>query len=592
MQRLKHRGPDGRDVWLKDNVALGHWHFWTTPEEAEERQPLVLDGLPFTIVLDGRLDNRPELISKLNINPAEASLLSDASLILRAYAYWGEHCFEHFIGEYALVIFDQRRNQLVCARDALGDRTLFYAIHGTRTVIASEPWAAANADGSSVELNESAVAHYFALTVPEDGQTLFKSIHELLPAHVMLVNTFGERHWRYWQTDPSTLHKRGQRSDIEYAEEFRFLLEQSVHCRLRSTTPVGVLMSGGLDSPSAASLAAREIAPQPLTTISYVFDQLTDCDEREYIKTMVERWGINSIQIPCDDAWPLKDWKNWPLNPNQPEGNVYRLLKERAYKRAQDEGLRVLLSGGFGDHLYITGQDWLADLILDGRFMDVGRELRLQIQNKGLQQTLAAGYFRRAARRVLNAIPGGRHIHRKRTEAAWLTTFSIDHLLKSKSEIAPGFERYSALLGMRTAQDSSREGFNANRYTLELRDPYRDRRLVEYVLTLPAYQLYYNGSYKHILRSAMQGILPEAIRTRRQRTSLITLFMRGLEREKEVLMNCFQNPDADWRKFVRADWLLKRWNTQVTPNMDGPELMVRWLCISYASWYKSFVLSS
>ena len=203
MERLKHRGPDGRDAALAGHIAMGHWHFWTTPEEVEERQPLQLSGLPFKIVLDGRLDNRPELISDLKLDSTQGKLLSDAVLILHAYDRWGENCFEHFVGEYALVLLDQQRDELICARDALGDRTLFYATNGTRMVIASEPWAVAGADNSRIELNESTVAHFFSRKAIEDGQTFFRGIYELPPAHVMVSNASGDRHRRYWHPDSS-----------------------------------------------------------------------------------------------------------------------------------------------------------------------------------------------------------------------------------------------------------------------------------------------------------------------------------------------------------------------------------------------------
>ena len=121
--------------------------------------------------------------------------------MLHAYDRWGEACLTHFIGEYALVILDERRRELLCARDSLGDRTLYYSIQGTRLVVASEPWAVAGADGSGVELNESSAASYFAVRPVEDGQTMFKNIHELLPAHAMAVTASGQRTWRYWQPD-------------------------------------------------------------------------------------------------------------------------------------------------------------------------------------------------------------------------------------------------------------------------------------------------------------------------------------------------------------------------------------------------------
>jgi asparagine synthase (glutamine-hydrolysing) len=583
MDQLKHRGPDGSATLLAGHFAFGHWHFWTTPEEVGERQPLQIAGMPFKIVLDGRLDNRQELLTGLNLPPSDHSRLSDAGLILHAYERWGEHCFEHFIGEYALVILNELRGELLCARDALGDRTLFYTWHGTNMVVASEPWAVAIASGSSIELNESVVALYFGLEVPQDGQTLFRNVYELLPAQVMVVSASSERRWKYWQPDP-TLKIRG-RSDEEYGEEFCSLLEESVRCRLRATTPAGVLMSGGLDSTSVASLAARTLAPHKLTTISYVFDELSDCDERRYIEAVKVKWDIHSIQIPCDDAWPLKDWQNWPRNPNQPEGNPYRLLKERAYHRAKEEGLRVLLTGGFGDQLYSAGIDWLADLAFEAQIQEAGRELSLSLRLAGVRWTLQAGYLQRLARRLLNILPGGTHLHLPHNGPSWLTKYSAMCLFNEIPALDPVFAIQANILGIYAAKDSTSEIYNASRHALELRHPYRDRRLVEYVLALPAYQLYRGGLYKHILRTAMQGILPEPIRTRRRATSMVSLFMRGMDRERDLFLSSLQDPDSAWRKYIRADWLANHWNASITPETDGPEALVAWLCISYDRWY-------
>jgi len=278
MERLSHRGPDGSDISLSGHIAMGHWHFWTTPEEVGEKQPLQLAGLPFKIVFDGRIDNRSELFSSLGINSEEEFYISDAALVLHAYKHLGEQCFERFIGDFAFVLFDEKKNELICARDALGIKSLYYAWHGTKLVIASEPWAVAGSDNSRVEANENAAAIYFSLRIPDDGQTLFKGIYELLPAQALKVSRTENYLWKYWMPDLSK--KIRYKTDEEYAAHFLSLLEESVRCRMRSTTPTGVMMSGGLDSTTVASLAARMIAPQQLKTISYVFDKFPDCDER------------------------------------------------------------------------------------------------------------------------------------------------------------------------------------------------------------------------------------------------------------------------------------------------------------------------
>lgn len=586
MERLTHRGPDGSDVYLNGHIAMGHWHFWTTPEEVDERQPLALKEMPFRIVFDGRLDNRSELFSSLGIDPKIREKLSDAALTLHAYAHWGEHCFEYFVGEFAVVIFDEQKHRLVCARDQLGDRTLFFSSHQTRLVIASEPWAVAGADGLKPEISKKATAHYFSLRAMPDGQSMFKEVFELLPAHVMFVDELDIRKWRYWQPDPKK--KIRYKTDEEYAKRFLSLLEESVRCRMRSTTPIGVQMSGGLDSTSVACLAARMNAPEPLTTISYVFDDLQECDERVYINAIKEQPNIRSVQILCDDVWPFKEWHNWPRSQNYPEGNIYRLLLERVYEHAQEAGLRVLLTGSFGNHLYGAGSDWLADLVVDMRLWTAIKELSFHIRARGFRQTLSEGHLRRIGRRLLDSIfPGSFRFRHKQKTPAWFNPVSEGMLTRHLSDFNPVFERYGHLLTLGPLGGVSREIGNASRHRLEIRNPYRDRRLVEFVLALPAYQLYYHGLNKYILRTAMRGILPEVIRMRSMATSFISLYFRGVSMEKVFLLTMLQNPKASWRKFILADWLLNRWNVVLKPEQDGPEALVLWQCISYDTWYKS-----
>ncbi|HEX2995318.1 MAG TPA: hypothetical protein VHP14_10855, partial [Anaerolineales bacterium] len=200
MNRLRHRGPDGSDLLLLDRIHMGHWHFWTTPEDVGERQPLALNGLPFTVVFDGRIDNRSDLISALAL-PVDGRELSDAALVIHAYGRWQEHCVEHFVGEFAFVLFDHFRDELFCARDPMGDRTLFYTFDATCITVASEPWAVAGTFNETPDLDESVTALHFAMKVPEDGSTFFKGICELLPAQALIIDCSGERNWFYWQAD-------------------------------------------------------------------------------------------------------------------------------------------------------------------------------------------------------------------------------------------------------------------------------------------------------------------------------------------------------------------------------------------------------
>jgi asparagine synthase (glutamine-hydrolysing) len=585
MERLSHRGPDGSNVLSAGGVTLGYWRFWMTPEEAGEQQPLALDGAPFMIVFDGRIDNRADILAKLNIHIASEKSLSDAALMLRLYARWGADCFQYVIGEFALAVYDEQKHELICARDHLGDRTLFYAVYGNQVVVASEPWAVAAARGSHPALNERAIAHYFAVQVTEDGQTFFDDIYELLPAHAIKFNANGQHTRRYWQPD---LERRIRyKTDAEYAEHFRSLLEETVRNQLRSITPVGILMSGGLDSTSVASLAARMIAPRQLTAISYVFDEFPDCDERAYINTVKEKYNLRSIQIPSDHALPYADMQSYVPNPNEPNENLYRQIHETAFTRACAEGLRVVLHGGFGDNLYIAGRYWLADLLLDGQFATAWRELCAYIQTYGVKRVIEARHPQRIARRLVDTIPGGKYVYRKSPKPQWLTQHAQE-LLPPVRRPHPTLERHAAMLGLLPASANSHFFFKASQYGVELRTPFRDRRLVEFALGLPAYQIYHHGFNKYILRSALKDILPDKIAVQIKHVSLLPFLSQGLKQEASFLENQLESPHAAWQQYVNYEWLRQRWNMEISPEQDGPETLIFWLSLSFEKWQKSF----
>lgn len=585
MGRLAHRGPDGRKVHITDQIHLGHWHFWTTPEEVGEQQPIELRGSPFKIVFDGRLDNRAEIALKLNLNTQDSMQTSDAAMVLLAYAEWGDECFKKFSGEFALAVFNEDNKELLCVRDHLGCRTLFYALHNDQWIVASEPWAVTAAWKTKPTLNESALAHYFAVKAPEDGQTFFTDVYEIPPAHLVKLKP-GEKHvTRYWEPDPSG--KIRYNKDEEYAAHFLSLLEGIVRSQLRSSSPVGVLMSGGLDSTSVACLAARMIAPRQLTTFSYVFDELLECDERPFINSVRDKYDMRSIQLPCDARWPFKDLRDHVPDPNEPVENPYRQVHNLVFSKAREEGMRVLLHGGYGDHLYISGREWLTDLILESDFGAAARELFAWIRKNGIRQALRARFAQRIARRWVDALPGGRNFFQRSKAPDWLSQYSRG-LLPIAHRPSPKIERHASLLGNLVSNQSSHYFFKSSRQEIELRSPYRNRELIEFVMSLPAYQLTRHGISKYILRNAMKGILPEQVLSRTRTTSLLSFFFRGIDREASVWNAYLQDPRAEWARYVNAEWLSLHGGKKISPEHDGPEALVVLLCVSFELWRNHF----
>jgi asparagine synthase (glutamine-hydrolysing) len=590
LRTMDHRGRDGRDILWREDSALGHQRFWTIPEEVGERQPLSFPGGALDLVFDGRLDNRDDLRRVLAHEPDEAGI-SDAALALRAYAAWGDRCFDRFLGPFAAVVFDRARRAVVGARDALGDRTLCYVLGPGALAIATEEQALLTLPWVSSRLNETTLARYFAIEGPEPGETFFAEVRELPPAHVMTFAEGGLTLRRTWEPDPEPRVRHA--SDGEYEEHFRSVLEESVRCRLRSRSRPAVLMSGGLDSAPVAAIAARELARsgQRLTTISYVFDELTSCDERNYMDQIVEMHGLDAIRFPGDGAWPLSNLATWPVNPNTPMEGLYRGLRDRAYAAALGAGTQTLLTGEHGDALYPGGEFWLADLLAEGRLAAAGKGLGTLLNSRGL--------FRRPARHALRSTLGGlarawgwrrRNQLSSPADRPWLTPFAASLVTRGTPCPAsvvtahrPG--QHAWALDPLTARGCTTELFHGAHAGVEPRWPFRDRRLVELALGLPAHQLYRPGENKRIMRRCMKGLLPESVRLRPRPTSIIELGTRGLvEREGTALTAVLAPDDAVWRRFVGADWLERALLRRSRPGWNGPDLVVPWLAILVELW--------
>ena len=583
---LDHRGPDGRDVCWAPGAALGHQHFWTTPEEIGERQPLSDAAGGVHLALDGRLDNREELIAALRSALAEpiGDDLSDAALLLHAYHAWGDGFLARLLGPLAVVVLDLQRRRVVCGRDALGDRSLFYYLDPRLFALASEAHALLLHPQVSSRPDESTLARFCALRAPAPGASFFADVRELPPAHGLSVGPDGVRLWRHWS--PRVESAPPRRSDADYIAEFRTVLRDSVLCRMRAPAAPAVLMSGGLDSTSVAALAARELAGrdsgQKVLAVSWVFDELTSIDERPYMDAVVTAAGLATKRFGGDDGWPLADPNTWPHHPDAPLEGLYRRLRQRAYAAAADAGRRVLLTGEYGDNVYCGGADWLSDLLRSGRWLAAGRGLfaGLARQNRGVPgATLSTAVIR---------MLGGRRYAPRTVD--WLTPDALAHL-DGDEETAPQTfspgrrERWNGLLDLRSSQAVALETASAARAGVELRRPYRDRRLVELGLELPAHLVYRPGWMKWILRQAMTDLLPEVVRRRRHGSSLSPLCRRGLvERESATVEALLRSPSAVWPRYFRADWLAAAYPRALSEPREGAIAVIIWRCICLELW--------
>jgi asparagine synthase (glutamine-hydrolysing) len=595
----QHHGQNGQDIWIGDSVALAHQHFWVTPEEVAERQPLVDPLGRFAITCDARVDNRDELIGELGIRPSEGRTMSDAALILRAYMRWGAECTARILGDYAFAAWDRERQELFLARDPLGGRGLSYYDDGHVFVAATDTEQLLAHPAVNPVINDRKVARYLVQSYDDEGETYFESLYYLPPAWCMSVTPEGVRKWRFWEIDPG-LRIRYKR-DEEYGEHFRTLFTEAVRCRLRAVGPVGLSLSGGMDSTSiaavATSLLSRAASSQSqLKTFSYVFDQLPSCDERQFILPTVERFDLDATYILCDDRWPLRDLAEWPLERDWVVSDAYVWLPLSVMRAADAAGCRVLFTGHFGDALFWDDTYWASAMLHDGRLAQLGKTLagsrslsvwREALADPGMRARIPGG-LRRAYRRVR---PHPRAASQAMVDPNLLRRTEVDP--GRKPEMAPHAfsapgqrQHYETLIAGGAFEGRPMARRLYRRSGLELMEPFCDRRLVSFVMAIPADQWGRAGRGKWVLRSAMRERLPRGILERAQPTSFEALWDRGLrEREPRTVEELLTNSQIVNRGYVRAGWLQDELYSGRPWAEDG---FLLWLCISLELWLRRF----
>ena len=535
-EAIAHRGRDGSGIWVNGSVGLGHRMFQTTPESMKETQPLANETGSVCLTLDGRIDNRNDLKSDLLARGFRLRSQADAEFVLRAYECWGEDCAAKLIGDFAFAIWDERHRRLFCARDFIGIKPFYYFSDGRSFLFSSEPQALFEFAEVPTLINEAMVGEYLAVNIASRDETLFAQIKRLPPAHSLTVESGKLSLRRYWDIDPAKQIR--YRRDEDYGEHFLQLFREAVKCRLRVHGGIAADLSGGLDSSSIVSVAqsliqAGEVAANGFEAFSRVFPG-EDYDESEFVQAVVEKWKVASTLVPpsrmptgrfAEHAQRYRDF------PGYPNGGIVDPISDLA----RQKGCRVNLSGVGGDDVFTVSQQHFSVALRQGRFLKAWQDLRLAVEGQVVSSIPPARLYLRAAYRRLFAnrraaidSPTGEAL------PEW-----INPAFARRIELADRLRQKSSALQFADADQESLYGVvfdswilhnievderAATFYGLEQRQPFRDRRIVEFCSAIPAEQRERNCWTRVALRTAMRGLLPESVRRRRTKASFDHLF--------------------------------------------------------------------
>src|SRR2546429_9332580 len=529
---LHHRGPDGQRYWIAPDcrVGLGHARL-SIIDLTTGDQPIANEDETLRIIVNGEFYGYEAIQEELEQGGHKPRTRSDSEIALHLYEDLGAHCLHRLRGEFALVLWDSVNRTLFAARDRFGIKPLFYALHEGTLYLASEV-KALFAAGVPARWDTESVYHSGGIG-GHQMRTLFEGIYQVPPGHYMIATDKPVQCSQYWDFNyPRSNDVRPQRSDAEYAEEFRRTLEEAVRLRLRADVPVGCYLSGGIDSCAVLGLAARH-HQGPVRAFTLTFDR-PEFGEGEIAKEMAARAEAEFFPIPIrqDD---LADGFCDAIHQSEILCvNAHGVAKYLLSRAVREAGYKVVLTGEGSDEIL-------------GGYLHFGRDMLLHgaksNQNGGAVLSKKLEHFAPAApgsNGKARTLDGLRHL--LGFVPSWIETalaqsdrmhavFSQDFL--EAFECREGFRTFMNDIDV-PGQLAGREPLHQSLYlwsktrlpnyiltllgdrmemahSIEGRVPFLDHQLVELIRSLPVTQKIRGATQKYILRESVRDVITETV---------------------------------------------------------------------------------
>ena len=526
---LRHRGPDGEGIFLDGSVGLGHRRL-AIVDVASGQQPMANEDRSIWIVFNGEIYNHAELRPELLSRGHRYRTRSDTETILHLYEEEGDRAVERLSGMFAFAIWDAPRRRLLLARDRMGIKPLYYAITEDEILFASEIKALLEAGPLRPCLNEAVLPEYLATGFVAGSETFFRGVRKLLPGRTLSWSEdegFQER--RYWQLPVSSEERPG--SLAASGMDLRDRLRSAVRSHLMSDVPLGLFLSGGIDSAGLLGIMAGMVR-EPVKTFAVGFDE-PGANELAYARLAAERAGAEHREVIVT---PEKFWSALPSlvwHEDEPIAFPSSVPLHFVSRLARDH-VKVVLTGEGADELFLGYNRyrvaaWNESL---GRpyWMLAPRALRRQVA--GWVGALPQRLRRYGERSFLALEPGPRSLFYENFAVfsdAWLRRVVADEkLLTARDPYAVGLACYEET-GMGSLDRMSRADLQtylvrllmkqdqmSMAASIESRVPYLDHPLVEHVIGLPGDLKLRGLTTKAVLREALSTLVPPEILERRK----------------------------------------------------------------------------
>jgi asparagine synthase (glutamine-hydrolysing) len=525
LEITQHRGPDHQGSAVEPPVFLGHNRLSIIDLSSASHQPMTRRGA--SITFNGEIYNYVELRAELERMGEVFSTSGDTEVILAAYHRWGKKCVERFIGMWAFAIWDDQKQLLFCSRDRFGIKPFHYAEHDGRLHIASEIKALRLSPLFHGSLNADQVARGLYLGFMHHWEETYYHDVKALPAAHNLTWQNGSVH--IWQFAHLDTHTESPLPFDDHAEQFRNVFIDSIRLTSRRDVPMGVCLSGGLDSTSIASALAMATDENQVRTFTAFYTGKGDVDERPYIDHVLKAYPqIDAHYIsPTDtDVREALDRIVWMMDAPLPSSSY--ISQYFVMQLAAQHGVKVVLDGqgsdeimgGYMHSLYRV----IADLFRKGAFIDGTKEWRAhgQRQHYGFGKQLDV-----LAKSLITVIRDESSLYRLELARTypWVMKRSAKDVplhLEMPSGTRLNAFLYNLIHVTLLPTLLHTEDLNSMAFSIESRVPFLDHRLVQLCFSLPNDHKVHRGETKRVLRKAMRGIVPDPVLDRKDKTGFIT----------------------------------------------------------------------
>jgi len=536
MVAMKHRGPDDQGIFLDKNIGLGFVRLSIIDLSENGHQPMQDLSGQYLIIYNGEVYNFIEIRKKLIKKGYHFNSNTDTEVVLNSYIEWGENCLNYFNGMWSFCIYDLKEKSLFLSRDRYGIKPLYYYYDENKFIFASEIKSILKIANDKLSPNQEAIYNYLVYNRTDyDKTTFYNEINKVGAGYCtkIFINNNSNKnkliHDNYKKISNNIYNRKwydlkrrvNKVETFQNSSEYKDLLFSSIDLRLRSDVPVGVSLSGGLDS---SSILSRLIDKKlDLNTFSAVYGENLRGDEKNYIlefNNLVKR--MNFVNIGeydlLDDMNKLLD-----CHSSEPVVDTSIYASYKVFEEAQKK-IKVTLNGQgadeqLGGYMYFWGH-YLKFLLRKGNLIKLTSELVNNYKNQKNFSTLnfLLYYLSPESIKLKYRIRSTSYLKKDYAESHSRNT-EIINLIDNSSSLQDSFIRH---FDHKLQHLLKWEDINSMHFSIESRLPFLDYRLVEKTLALNEDKILFRGQTKFILRKALKGYLPEKIRLRKDKVGFET----------------------------------------------------------------------